>query len=148
MNPNSSIHKRTHAHSVVYVWKAGHIDRKHLKYMVHHSDSLVGHGLSFKQSTVCRQLFQHNRVNKLHIVWTRSPATQRKPDFVSALSSGHFLRVSTFEPLHDKTNKMTCVPSKDSDQPGHPPSLIRVFAVHSIGSKGPNVSSCTQRRLW
>ena len=22
---------------------------------------------------------------------------------------------------HDKTNKMTCVPSEDSDQPGHPP---------------------------
>ena len=30
---------------------------------------------------------------------------------------------------HDKTNKMACVPSKDSDQPGHPPSLIRVFPV-------------------
>ena len=33
------------------------------------------------------------------------------------------------EPLHDKTNKMTCAPSKDSDQPGHAPSLIKVFAV-------------------
>ena len=33
------------------------------------------------------------------------------------------------EPQHDKTNKMTCAPSKD--QPGHSPSpsLIRVFAV-------------------
>ena len=30
---------------------------------------------------------------------------------------------------HDKTNKMVCAPSEDSDQPGHPPSLIRVFAV-------------------
>ena len=30
---------------------------------------------------------------------------------------------------HDKTNKMACEPSEDSDQPGHPPSLIRVFAV-------------------
>ena len=29
---------------------------------------------------------------------------------------------------YDKTNKMACVPSKDSDQPWHPPSLIRVFA--------------------
>ena len=29
---------------------------------------------------------------------------------------------------HYKTNKMTCAPSEDSDQPGHPPSLIRVFA--------------------
>ena len=34
-----------------------------------------------------------------------------------------------FEPWHDKTNKMACAPSRDSDQPGHPPSLIRVFAV-------------------
>ena len=41
-----------------------------------------------------------------------------------------------------------CVPSEDSDQPGHPPSLIRVFAVHSMGSWGPKVSSCGQRRLW
>ena len=35
-----------------------------------------------------------------------------------------------FESPHDKTNKMICAPSEDSDQPRHPPSLIRVFAVH------------------
>ena len=29
----------------------------------------------------------------------------------------------------DKTNKMTCAPSEDSDQPEHPRSLIRVFAI-------------------
>ena len=34
-----------------------------------------------------------------------------------------------FELPHDKTNKMACAPSEDSDQPGLPPSLIRVFAV-------------------
>ena len=34
------------------------------------------------------------------------------------------------EPPHDKTNKMACAPIEDSDQPGHPPSLVRVFAVH------------------
>ena len=38
-----------------------------------------------------------------------------------------------------------CTPSEDSDQPGHPPSLIRVFAM---GSEGPKLSSCGQRRLW
>ena len=27
-----------------------------------------------------------------------------------------------------------CAPSEDSDQPGHPPGLIRVFAVHFMGS--------------
>ena len=34
-----------------------------------------------------------------------------------------------FEPHRDKTNKMAYAPSEDSDQPGHPPILIRVFAV-------------------
>ena len=38
------------------------------------------------------------------------------------------------EPHRDKTNKMGCAPSEDSDQPGHPPSLIRVFAVRLMGS--------------
>ena len=38
------------------------------------------------------------------------------------------------EPPHDKTNKMACALSKNSDQPGHPPSLIRVFAVRSMDS--------------
>ena len=35
-------------------------------------------------------------------------------------------RKKHFEPSHDKTSKMTFVPSKDSDQPGHPrmPRLI------------------------
>ena len=28
----------------------------------------------------------------------------------------------TYEPQHYKTNKMTCAPSEDLDQPGHPPS--------------------------
>ena len=41
---------------------------------------------------------------------------------------------SKYEPPHDKTNKMACAPSKDLDQPGHSPSLIRVFAGHSVGS--------------
>ena len=35
----------------------------------------------------------------------------------------------TNKPPHDKTNKMAYAPSEDSDQPGHPPSLIRVFAI-------------------
>ena len=33
------------------------------------------------------------------------------------------------EPHHDKTNKVACAPSEDSDHPGHPPRLIRVFAA-------------------
>ena len=36
-----------------------------------------------------------------------------------------------YEPPHDKKKKKKkndCAPSEDSDQPVHPPSLIRVFA--------------------
>ena len=43
-------------------------------------------------------------------------------------------QLETIGQTHDKTNKMTCAPSEDSDQPVHPPSLIRVFPVRSIGS--------------
>ena len=54
---------------------------------------------------------------------------------------------SIFEPPQDKTNKMNFAPSKDSDQPGHLPSLIRIFAVRM---KEPWVLSyplSAQRRL-
>ena len=50
---------------------------------------------------------------------------------------------------HDMTKltKWLCA-SEDSDQPGHPPSLIRDFAVHLMGSWGPKLSPCGQWRLW
>ena len=41
-----------------------------------------------------------------------------------------------FEQHRDKTNKMACAPSEDSDQPEHPPSLIRVFAVRLLSWGG------------
>ena len=52
------------------------------------------------------------------------------------------------EPWHDKTNKMACAPSKDSDQPGHPPSLIRVFAVRMKRAWVLSYPLSMQRRLW
>ena len=33
-----------------------------------------------------------------------------------------------------QNQQSVCVPIEDLDQPGHPPSLIRVFAVHLMGS--------------
>ena len=54
-------------------------------------------------------------------------------------------RKKHFEPPHDKNNKMTFVPRKDSDQPGYPSSLIKVFAVRSLGSLGRNFASGGQR---
>ena len=52
------------------------------------------------------------------------------------------------EPLHDKTNKVACAPSKDSDQPGHPPSLIRVFAVRMKKVLIVSYPLGAKQRLW
>ena len=38
---------------------------------------------------------------------------------IDVVNSAHQL---TNEPPHDKTNKVACAPSEDSDQPGYPPS--------------------------
>ena len=53
-----------------------------------------------------------------------------------------------FEPPHGKTNKFECVPSKDSDQPGHQPSLIRVFPVHMKEAWVLSYPLNAQPRLW
>ena len=52
------------------------------------------------------------------------------------------------EPRHDKTNKMICAPSEDSDQPEHPPSLIRVSAVRLKQNWVLSYPLSAQRRLW
>ena len=46
----------------------------------------------------------------------------------------------TTELSHDKTNKMIFAPSEDSDQPGHPPSLISLRSA-LMGSPGWSESS-------
>ena len=51
-----------------------------------------------------------------------------------------------FEPQHDKTNKMTTL-SEDSDQPGHSPRLIRVFAVRMKKAWVLSHPLSAQRRL-
>ena len=60
--------------------------------------------------------------------------------------SSHF-NLHTNEPRHDKTNKMS-VPSEDSDQPRHPPNLIRVFAVRMKKAWVLSYPLSAQRRLW
>ena len=52
------------------------------------------------------------------------------------------------EPPCDKTNKMACEPSDDSDQPGHPPSLNRVFSVRMKKAWVLSYPLSAQRRLW
>ena len=54
----------------------------------------------------------------------------------------------TFEPPHDKTNKLACAPNEDSDQPGHPHWLIRVLAVRMKKAWIISYPLSAQRRLW
>ena len=49
--------------------------------------------------------------------------------------SAHTNQTLQNEPHRDKGNTMACAPSKDSDQPGHLRSLIRVFDVPSMESE-------------
>ena len=59
-----------------------------------------------------------------------------------------FSRLTHYKPVHYKTDKMACAPSEDSDQPGHPPSLIRVFAVCLKKAWVLNYPLSVQQRLW
>ena len=46
----------------------------------------------------------------------------------------HIAEMMTIWAATQQNQQSDCVPSEDSDQPGHLPSLIRVFAVCSMGS--------------
>ena len=67
---------------------------------------------------------QHNKIIKMNTL------LKMMLNFYGTILSANI----TIESSHDKTNIMTCAPSEDSDQAVHPPSLIRVFAVRSVGS--------------
>ena len=67
---------------------------------------------------------------------------------ITAKHYGHSPLVMTHFLLScDKTNKMTCAPSEDSNQPGHPPSLIRVFACRMKKTMVHSYPLSAQRRL-
>ena len=57
------------------------------------------------------------------------------------------LPLMSYELPRGKTNKVACAPSKDSDQPGHPPSLIRVFAVRMMKAWVLSYPLSVQQRL-
>ena len=48
----------------------------------------------------------------------------RKKGFDNEFKEKNKCPFTIIEPAHDKTFKMACAPSEDSDQPGHPRSLI------------------------
>ena len=69
-------------------------------------------------------------------------------DWHFSADSQHTAVKQIHEPLHEKTNKMTSASSEDSYEPGHPPSLIKVFAVHMKKQWVLSYSMSAQQRLW
>ena len=70
-----------------------------------------------------------------------------QPQKLTVTVNLHVPFVFTFEPHRDKNNKMACAPSEGSDQAGHPPSLIRVFAVCMKKARVLSYPVSAQRRL-
>ena len=67
--------------------------------------------------------------------------------FLVILSQRLLIRES-YEPQHDKSNKMICAPSEDANQPGHPPRLNKVFAFRMKKHWVLSYPLSAQRRLW
>ena len=73
---------------------------------------------------------------------------------LSSLLSISDWRISFFQKLGGiwavswQNQRNDCAPSEDSDQPGHPSSLIRVFAVRMKKPWVLSYPSSAQRRLW
>ena len=87
--------------------------------------------------------------NKVSSIQCASNFIQRVVLLLIILSVFEFFgKTITYELRYDETNNVAVHPAKNSDQPGHPPNLIRVFAVRM---KKPSVLSYplgAQRRLW
>ena len=89
--------------------------------------------------------------NWKHIVFTAKSARREKinTDMKRYMGSKGHLDSEKNEPPHDKTNKMICGPSEDSDQPGHLFSLIIVLPVRmNIGSSATHWAHCKDWSDW
>ena len=90
------------------------------------------------------------KCSKSYIVLTQTFSLQNLNRKLPYSTTNISLRwsVLTYAPPHDKTNKVAYAPSEDSAQHGHPPSLIRVFAVHMKNHWVISYPLNAQRRLW
>ena len=103
--------------------------------------SMAGQEIWKKRSMFCSSLIPSSgrcTISK-YGGWWRAPA--RRKVKVKSIPS------ALANMSHQQNQQNECVPSEDSDQHGHPPSLIKIFAVRSMGSYRLKVSSCGQRRL-
>ena len=100
--------------------------------------------------------WEHCKNTLIRFIWVFAGHTDhyfvgfvmRRLSFFTLFLLGVITLLLVNEPPHDSlTNKMTA-PSEDSDQPGHPPSLIRVFAVRMKKPWVLGYPWSAKRRLW
>ena len=85
-----------------------------------------------------------------HVIFTRFAfdiATKKRPMLIAVFARSLQLKILK-ETAKWQNQRNECAPSEDSDQPGHPPSLIRVFAVHMKKAWVLSYPLSAQRRLW
>ena len=101
------------------------------KEIIPHYPHMMAFSLNSKTKlTKYSSLVQFVKIN-LQVMWTQMTGTSNLfPSCDNALVDIHFEYCIIYEPPHDKTNKMNCAPSKDSDQLGHLPSLISLHCQH------------------
>ena len=112
-----------------------------IKYVLPHKNtrSTIGYVGSHSTNWMCFQ----SCGRRIFFLFSLNQTFSTLPSAISVMLHRHHT-----EPPHDKTNKMACAPSEDSDQPGHPPSLIRVVAVRMKKAWVLSYTLSTQRRLW
>ena len=76
------------------------------------------------------------------------PTETEKADLFDACSVSFYRYSVSIWAATWQNQQNECAPSEDSDQPGHPPSLIRVFTVRMKKSWVLSYQLSAQRRLW
>ena len=70
------------------------------------------------------------------------------PSKLAYLNNSEKLRKNMIWATTWQNQQNGCVPSEDTDQPGHPPSLVRVFTVHMKEASILSYPSSAEQRLW
>ena len=126
-------------------WLQKRLERLCISYILHDSVRIICTCLILKQNLYFRdssafvtrqERKNHNIVNRTK---TRSLCVLKLYHRLYYCKNDYF---PVLDNQHDRNNwaatwqnqQSECAPSEDSDQPGHPPSLIRVFAVRLMGS--------------
>ena len=131
-----------------------------VKYKMNHG-FLVFHDFFFLRSEVdinaLYKFLKKKKWKKRH-TWkiNKRPLKMTNGPVIEELTRHKWVKAKTWADWSQQNNWATtwqnqqcgCVPNEDSDQPGHPPSLIRVFAVRMKKAWVLSYPLSSQWRLW